>query len=213
MTLTLYAESNENVKATLTFDFKEKISVSLPASITISEGNVPAITPIITSTGGTITIDKQVREATYKWNSQFLSWVTAQTKKKYETYRSEMGSVMSFTGTVSIGDYVGLSDDDCASFFSNQFTAQNFLTTKGCKYSWQEAYSDDDSDDPWSTCNGTFYLGSAGKSDFLSEFNGNNPIIDYSCKVNGVSYSKSFGLNISAINVTGITLYDSNLVF
>lgn len=213
VTLTLYAESNDTVKATLTFDFREKITVCLPSSITISEGSVPVINMDITTTGGTLTVDKQVREQTYKWNSEFLSWVKTQTTKKYENYKSEMSKVMMFDGTVSIGDYVGLGDEDCNCFFSTQFHAQSFLTSKGCNYSWVEAYSDDDSDDPWSTCNSTFYLGSAGKSDFLSEFNGNNPIIDYTCKVNGVSYSKSFGLNISAINVTGISLYDSNLIF
>ena len=213
VTLTLYAESNSNVKATMTFDFREKLTVDLPDSITLNEGEIPSIAPTITSTGGTLSVDKTVKDVTYKWNSEFLTWVTNQTKKKYSTYKSEMSNVMMFEGDMTLGDYVGLNDSDCSSFFSTKFNAQSFLASKGCKYSWVEAYSDDDSDDPWSTCNGTFYLGSAGKTDFLTEFNGTNPIIDYACKVNGVTYSKSFGLNISAINVTGISLSNTSYVF
>ena len=212
VTLKVYAQSNATVNATMTFDFREKIAVDLPNAISLNEGSIPGITPVINSTGGTVSVDKAVKNISYKWNASFTEWVKKQTLKYYEAYKAENSFNMEF-GTATVKGLVGLADSDCATFFTTKFNAYSFLSTKGCSYTWTEMYSDDDSDDPWSTCNGTFYLGKANKQDFLTEFNGTSPIIDYSCTVNGQTYKKSFGLNISAINVTKISLDSSNWVF
>ena len=212
VTLKVYAQSNATVCATMTFDFREKITVDLPNAISLTEGAIPSITPQITSTGGTIAVDKNIKNVSYKWNAAFTDWVKKQTLKYYETYKAENSFNMEF-GSASVKGLVGLADSDCATFFSTKFNAYSFLSTKGCSYTWTEMYSDDDSDDPWSTCNGTFYLGKANKQDFLAEFNGTAPIIDYSCSINGQTYTKTFGLNISAINVSKISLDSSNWVF
>lgn len=210
--LKVYAQSNATVNATMTFDFREKISVDLPSAVSLKEGEIPSISPAINTTGGTVAVDKTVNNVSCKWNTSFLDWVKKQTQKYYETYKSENSFNMDFQD-MTLGGFVGLSDSDCATFFSTKFNAYSFLSTKGCDYSWKEMYTDDDSDDPWSDCSGTFYLGKANKQDFLNEFNGNSPIIDYSCTINGQNYSKSFGLNISAISVSKISLDSASWVF
>lgn len=198
--LTLYADSNPNVKGTMTFDFRERINVILPDSINLVEGQVPTVNPRVDTTGGTVTVDKNVTDVTYSWNPDFLAWVKEKSMKELNDYMTENQANMSFQGETFTG-FVGLGAEDATGFFKKAFKANEFLTTKGGKYTWEEAYSDDDSEDPWSQCSSTWYLGSAAKADFTSEFDGTKPVFDWTCKVNGVSYAKSFGLTLSSINV------------
>ena len=210
--LTLYADSNPNVKGTMTFDFRERINVILPDSINLVEGQVPTVNPRVDTTGGTVTVDKNVTDVTYSWNPDFLAWVKEKSMKELNDYMTENQANMSFQGETFTG-FVGLGAEDATGFFKKAFKANEFLTTKGGKYTWEEAYSDDDSEDPWSQCSSTWYLGSAAKTDFTSEFDGTKPVFDWTCKVNGVSYAKSFGLTLSSINVTSIALSGSNYCF
>ena len=210
--LTLYAESNPNVKGTMLFDFKERINVILPDAINLVEGQVPAINPHVDTTGGTILVDKNVTDVTYSWNPEFLSWVKEKSMKELNDYMDENRANMSFEGGKFTG-YVGLGAEDATGFFKKAFKANEFLTTKGGSYTWEEAYSDDDSEDPWSVCNSTWHLGSASKADFMAEFSGTKPVFDWTCKVNGNSYAKSFGLTLSSINVTSISISGSSWCF
>lgn len=210
--LTLCADSNPNVKGTMTFDFRERINVILPVSIDLVEGKVPTVSPKVDTTGGTVTVDKNVTDVTYSWNPDFLAWVKEKSMKELNDYMTENQANMSFQDETFTG-FVGLGAEDATGFFKKAFKANEFLTTKGGKYTWEEAYSDDDSDNPWSQCSSTWYLGSAAKADFASEFDGTKPVFDWTCKVNGVSYAKSFGLTLSSINVTSIALSGSNYCF
>jgi hypothetical protein len=201
----IYAASDPTVKATIVFDFTEKLTVTLPESIAISDGAVPAITPTVTTTGGTKTVDKEVRNQTYAWNTSFISWVKAQTQAQIDSEEAADAFQCAYSDE-KIGDLVGLSGADAKSFFATAFSANTFLTTKGCGYSYKWEFTDGtDSDDPWTLAEGTWHLGSASHADFLAEFNGTNPVFDWSCTINGKAYSKSFGLTLSAIAVTGIT--------
>ena len=60
--------------------------------------------------------------------------------------------------------------------------------------------------DPW-------HLGSATRADFLAEFDGAHPIFDWSCSINGKSYSKSFGLTLGAIPVQSISAGETSVTF
>jgi hypothetical protein len=209
--LTLYAKSDPNVKAVVTFDFKERIVVTMPDSISLNEGAVPAIDPKITTTGGTVAIDKNPASKTYKWNTSFITWVNKQAKAAMDEETESMQSNCS-TWTEAVGDLVGLSDADCKTFFTEAFSSTAFLTTKGQKYSYHWQYSDDDADVD-NLQETTWHLGEAARADFLAEFDGKQPIIDFSCTVNGTKYEKTFGLSLSAIPVKGITTSKTTLVF
>jgi len=209
--LTLYAKSDPSVKRTIRFDFREKLTVTLPDSIALTEGAVPTIDPVITSTGGTLQIDKTVTNQVYSWNPAFIQWVNTETKAAMDAEIQDISFNCS-TSQEKVGDLVGLSQSDCDSFFKNAFSSNDFLTTKGQKYSYEWEYSDDDSGDP-NVQNTTWYLGKAPRADFLKEFDGKSPIIDFSCYINGTKYEKTFGLSLSAIPVKGISTDVSSYVF
>lgn len=209
--LTIYAKSDPSVKAIVTFDFRERLTVTLPDAISLTEGSVPTINPTITTTGGTVTVDKAVMNRTYKWNSAFITWVNTETKAAMDAEIEDISFNCS-TSQEKVGDLVGLSQADCDSFFKNAFSSNDFLTTKGQKYSYEWEYSDDDSGDP-NVQNTTWYLGKAPRADFLAEFDGAQPIIDFSCTINGTKYDKTFGLSLSAIPVKSISPDKTSVVF
>ena len=109
-----------------------------------------------------------------------------------------------------MGDLVGLSANDAKSFFATAFSANTFLTTKGCGYSYDITYIGETDVYPVST---TWHLGSATRADFLAEFDGAHPIFDWSCSINGKSYSKSFGLTLGAIPVQSISAGETSVTF
>jgi hypothetical protein len=207
--LTIYASSDESVTAAVVFQFKEKITVTVPDSISLSEGAVPAITPTVTSTGGTITVDKAVKSVTYGWNSSFINWVKEKTQKALDTAVTQATNT-NFYSNEAMGSLVGLSADDAASFFATAFSSNTFLTTKGCGYSYDITYIGETDVYPVST---TWHLGSATRADFLAEFDGAHPIFDWSCSINGKSYSKSFGLTLGAIPVQSISAGETSVTF
>lgn len=212
ITLRLYAASNESVEAKMTFDFTEKITVDIPSFIDIVEGQIPTITPVVSTTGGTKLVDKEVKNVTYSWNSGFTDWVKLQAKNQITKLEKEGIANHSYQNEL-VGDLVGFTATDATNFFSTKFYTNDFLTSKGCKWSFEEMWSDDDCEDPWSLCSGTWYIGSASKTDFMSKFDGNTSIIDWTCSVNGRTYSKSFGLSLDAIAITGISVNSSGYTF
>jgi hypothetical protein len=209
--LRLYAKSNPTVYAVLTFDFRERLTVTLPSTITLAEGEIPHITPAVATTGGTVTVRKEIANVRYTWNAGFLTWVMNQATKFLASEMKSLERNCSVANGV-LGSPTGLTDADLAAFFTNPFSANSFLTEEGYSYSYEYAFSDDDSADPWSTCQGFFSLGEAEREAFLTEFSGTAPIIDYHCTVNDVAYEKSFGLDIAAIGVSKIVITDPGFV-
>lgn len=210
--LTLYAASNPDIKGTINFDFKEKLTVTLPDSIALTEGEIPTIKPAIVTTGGSVSVDKEIRNATYKWNDSFTNWVGTQAKAYMDAECDDI-AINCSSWDEKLGTLVGLSASNCATFFSTAFSSNDFLTTKGQNYSYYWQWSDADSGDDDNFCESTWYLGKASRSEFLTQFNGTTPIIDFTCTINNQSYSKTFGLSMDAIPVTGIAPGVSNHVF
>ena len=122
--LTLYADSNPNVKGTMTFDFRERINVILPDSINLVEGQVPTVNPKVDTTGGTVTVDKNVTDVTYSWNPDFLAWVKEKPMKELNDYMTENQANMSFQGETFTG-FVGLGAEDATGFFKKAFKAND----------------------------------------------------------------------------------------
>jgi hypothetical protein len=117
---TIYAASAPTVKAEITFDFTERISVTIPDSIAISDGKVPAITPTVTTTGGTKTVDKSVKNQTYAWNA--ASSAGSRPKLRPIDDIGEGERYLVAYAKRSGRRLVGLSSSDAASFFSTRST-------------------------------------------------------------------------------------------
>lgn len=207
--LKIYAQSNTSISAETTFDFKEKLTISLPDYITISEGNIPTINPVIETTGGSVSADRTIKNAKYSWNSNFLEWIKSHAKAAVDSMVSQDAGSIEYED-IAFANYIGLDESDANTFFSTKFSANSFLTSKGCSYSFSYKYADDDD---YSSTTMPWYLGSTKRSDFISYFDGNHPIFDIKCTINGSTFEKSYGLALDSINVTKLSFDNSGYVF
>ena len=63
----LFSSFNNNVNATIKLDFLEKIT--LDSNFVQNEGKSLSISPIVNSTGGSISVDKTITNEKYSWNN------------------------------------------------------------------------------------------------------------------------------------------------
>lgn len=208
--LTLYAKSNPDINAVLHFDFRERITVALPDSINLKEGVVPTITPNIQTTGGTVAVDKTVKNVSYKWNAGFVQWVKDKGIERSTSYYNSCKNDAEWCEDITVltaADPVGLTDATAASFFATKFNPQSWLSSISDTTTFRVKWYDYDD---YETKNQTFTIAQYSRSSFVSEFDGTKPIFDYSCTVNGKNYSKSFGLKLDAIAVSSIAINGSD---
>ena len=67
--LTLYLEHNEDIKAEILIDFVEILTID--SDIIYSEDEPIITSDKVNSTGGSILVDKTIKNSTYKWNENF----------------------------------------------------------------------------------------------------------------------------------------------
>lgn len=211
ITLSLYALANPDINGSIHLDFRERLTVTLPQSLTFVENQVPKITPTVTSSGGSVIVDKTVKNVSYTWNQEFLDWVKQKGKAYIDLYQQYNSWSITFTNTV-FDHYLKLNNSDCMALFMNKFNPSSFLCTTGCVYKYGYAYSDDDDPTPVEETN-SFTLNLAKRNELLSEFDGTHPIIDYQCYVDNKAYAKSYGINLSAINISKIHIEGIDHVF
>ncbi len=199
----LYAESNVEVYCLVKLDFREKLTVTLPKTVTIEQGKKPTVEVDIQTTGGSKTVSKELENQTYNFNPKFLEWCRNQATSYVKTMTDEMKKNCDIKNVV-IGENVNLTQPKCAEIFTTNFDATTFLKTFGVNYSFDYHYSDDDDPD-YSTDSGVWTLNKLNYAAFSAEFDGSQPIIDYTVNVNGVKYSQSLGIVLSKIPVKAIT--------
>lgn len=203
---TLYSKKNENVKATATIDFKEKIEVS--PSVDVINNSPLVFNPNITTTGGSITIDKELSNVTITFNQEFVDAVK---EKLLERYLSKEFSNPQTTTYERVSEsYVGLTDNDCKLLFSNKFTYEDFAEGiyLQATYTWIESDSDYET-----TENVTYSLADLSKEDFNLLFDGNTKIFEVTYYINKLKYTYSSGLRISDIPINEITITNGSIVF
>lgn len=69
ITITLYAESNEKINASITLDFVEKLTItySYPSITTVGQ-DIKTASVLVETTGGSIEVDKEVRDQFYSYD-------------------------------------------------------------------------------------------------------------------------------------------------
>ena len=123
------------------------------------------------------------------------------------------------TGTCRI---VGLENADLQKWFtSTKFTTDAFV--RSIYYEVEYWYEVDDEITIGSTTipegyetehyYEKYYINDMNSLYFNECFDGSTRIIDYSCQVNGETYSSSFGLSLSQISVTSLTSSLGNYTF
>ena len=198
----LYAETNPDVCAYVRFDFVERLTVTLPETVTITQGETPKVDVKIETTGGSKSVNKELQNVTYNWNSNFLSWCRTQANNYLSKIVTEKKSSCDIKNN-SIGENYNLTQTSCTDLFSKEFNASTFLASMGVNYSFDYHYSDDEDPD-YTTEEGTWMLKDLDYSSFKTEFDGTRPIIDYSVKINGKKYEKTLGILLDKIPVQAI---------
>ena len=230
--LTLYAELNEDINASIELDFIEKISPTF-SLITNEEGKL-SVDVNLNSTGGSLSVDKIVKEESIKLNKTFIS--------KANDYLKEDSFVFLKTNApfyeddpfyYYLGDYFDDGENtaykqyisDMKGFEStindqninlNSYTVKTFLDSLYSTVSINYVSLIDKTNDREVN---SFYnkenidikmpIVELEKNHFEELFNGENAVFDYTCKINDVQYKSSFGLKVSSLELSKITSYPS----
>ena len=225
--LTLFAESNSSVKADVTIDFKEKVN---PVSTLVAkDGETLTLTTELNATGGTISIDKEIKNAQFTLNSYFLT--TAEAFLNDNVYDITFYKALDdWTGAVRASKYSGTEGKEL--FFKevgitkygvspcptigSKFTFEKLLTS--ITYTYTIPYINKSGrsgvqENVSSSIQLSKKLSSLSNSQLKEIFNGVNPIFDYTYTINGVSYTESFPLTYEGINASDISVDNSTLVF
>jgi hypothetical protein len=204
--LTIYAISNENVKASINIDFKEKITIDPKLEIT---DNMPiSIDNNLNTTGGSIKIDKTISDEQIGFSNIFLSSIKEKLKERFE--EKYYNNPQTTTYYQNLATYHGLEEKDCLYWFTNNFSYNNFLKSiyYEVDYSWIESDSDYESFEL-----DRVYIYDLLEEDFLEIFNGVNSVFTYSCIINNEKYNYDLGLLIEQVNINEIKILDKDVVF
>ncbi len=230
--LTLYAELNENINASIELDFVEKISPTF-SLITDEEGKL-SIDVNLNSTDGSLKVDKQVKEESLKLNKTFInkaneylkedSFIFLKTNAPFyedDTFYYYLGDYFDDGENTAYKQYIS----DMKGFEStindkninlNTYTIKSFLDTLYSTISINYITLIDKENDREVN---SFYnkeninikmpIVELEKNHFEELFNGENVVFDYTCKINDVQYKSSFGLKVSSLEISKITSYPS----
>ena len=212
--LILYPLNQEDVTAVVKFDFKEKLTVT--SALVQNEGAYLDVNTSVSSTGGSVIVDKTVKNETFSWNDDFVQYIKnylssmdGQYSNEPDWYNDNNCSIM--TGT---NKFVGLEDADLQKWFTtNKFTTDSFVTS--IYYEVEYWYEADDDITMGSTTIPAgyetehyyekYYINDMNSLYFNDCFDGSTFIIDYSCQVAGETYYSSLGMTLSQISVSAIS--------
>ena len=204
--LSIYAKSNENIKASITIDFLEKITLS--PELEVKENSPLSINSNLTSTGGSITINKTIKNESISFCESFVNTIKSKLKERFEAIHYSNPQTTTYDEISA--KFVGLEQTSCDKLFSSNFTYGEFIESiyYEVEYTWIESDSDYDE-----YVHAYFYISELLQEDFFSIFDGETAIFSYSCEVNNQTYTKQLGLLIGAINITNISITTPNVVF
>ena len=204
--LSIYAKSNENIKASITIDFLEKITLS--PELEVKDNSPLSINSNLTSTGGSITINKTIKNESISFCESFVNTIKSKLKERFEAIHYSNPQTTTYDEISA--KFVGLEQTSCDKLFSSNFTYGEFIESiyYEVEYTWIESDSDYDE-----YVHAYFYISELLQEDFFSIFDGETAIFSYSCEVNNQTYTKQLGLLIGAINITNISITTPNVVF
>lgn len=204
--LSIYAKSNENIKASITIDFLEKITLS--PELEVKDNSPLSINSNLTSTGGSITVNKTIKNESISFCESFVNTIKSKLKERFEAIHYSNPQTTTYDEISA--KFVGLEQTSCDQLFSSNFTYGEFIESiyYEVEYTWIESDSDYDE-----YVHAYFYISELLQEDFFSIFDGETAIFSYSCEVNNQTYTKQLGLLIGAINITNISITTPNVVF
>lgn len=231
--LTIYAESNANVKAEVNIDFIEKITPTF--NLQATDGQPLKVINNVETTGGTITVDKTVKEESFTFNAEFLTKAKNYLKEdSYEFFKNHRLLQVDGNKEYYFPEglyYQGSTSEEyfntCTFDFSlesinpssiSNYSQGNFLSKLYLNVGFTnvDLFDGDTDTDVLNYAHAlTFKIEASAlsKTHFNELFNGTTNVFDYSCKINNQIYTKSFGLSIDEVNISSISTNKTNISF
>ena len=220
--LIIYPINQEDVSAIVKFDFKEKLTVT--SSLVQNEGSLLDVNTVVDTTGGSVTVNKNVTNETITWNKDFVQYISNYLRDMDHQYSNEPDWYNSNNCSIMTGinQIVGLTDADLNNWFTtNTFSADEFV--KSIYYEIEYWYEVDDEISTGTTtipegfCTEhyyeKYYINDMNSLYFNDVFDGSMDIVDYSCVVDGQTYFTSLGMVLSQIAVSSISTSTESFIF
>ena len=239
--LTLYSKNNENVNAKLYVDFIEKLNVK--QNLVINENKPLSISNEITSSGGSIIIDKTITSESFTFNEDFI--LKAEQYMKADSYSIVVNANLNYTDEegnefslaeeyhesaryedITPEEYfakdiqynlIGLDNSSINNLKNQSFSYDSFVNSIYLHITniKFDVYENDGHEALSGKKDGIFdlKLSNISSDHFNDLFSGTSPVFDYSVTINNQEYSSSFGLKIEGLNITSISIDKTNITF
>lgn len=237
--LTLYAESNENINASINIDFVEKITPTF--TLQAETGKQLKVNTNVATTGGSITVDKIIKEEKFTFNADFVTKVNNYMKEDSLIYylnhvilkKDSDGTIYSFSDKYKFAndhypdvalDYTDyykdttfdsiLSSSSLSSITS--YSTEAFINAIFMNVNFTYVNIDDEDNEVIDVnykLTAKMPLSGLTSAHFTELFNGETKVFDYSCTINNQKYTSSFGLKLDKINISNISVGKTTIRF
>ena len=238
--LTLYAESNENINASINIDFVEKITPTF--TLQAETGKQLKVNTNVATTGGSITVDKTIKEEKFTFNADFVTKVNNYMKEDSLIYylkhgllkKDSDGTIYSFSDKYKFANdhypdvaldytdyYKDTTFDSILSSLSpsniTSYSTEAFINAIYMNVNFTYVNIDDEEGNEGYDVNykltAKMPLSGLTSAHFTELFNGETKVFDYSCTINNQKYTSSFGLKLDEINISNISVDKTSIRF
>ncbi len=238
--LTLYAESNENINASINIDFVEKLTPTF--TLQAETGKQLKVNTNVATTGGSITVDKTIKEEKFTFNTDYVTKVNSYMKEDSLIYflNHRLLYKDSDSNYYLADKYVSSNDHypdvalDYTDYYKDttfnsilssllpssitSFSTEAFLSSiyTNVNFTYVDAISTDgenEANDYQKNVTAKMPLSGLTSAHFTELFNGETKVFDYSCTINNQKYTSSFGLKLDKINISNISVDKTTIRF
>lgn len=234
--LTLYAESNENINASINIDFVEKLTPTF--TLQAETGKQLKVNTNVATTGGSITVDKTIKEEKFNFNTDFVTKINNYLKEDSLIYyfnhsllkKDSDGTIYFLADKYKFAndhypdvplDYTDyykdttfdsiLSSSSLSSITS--YSTEAFINAIFMNVNFTYVNIDDEGIDVNYKLTAKMPLSGLTSAHFTELFNGETKVFDYSCTINNQKYTSSFGLKLDKINISNISVDKTTIRF
>lgn len=238
--LTLYAKSNENINASINIDFVEKITPTF--TLQAETGKQLKVNTNVATTGGSITVDKTIKEEKFTFNADFVTKVNNYMKEdslihylKHDLLKKDSdGTIYSLSDKYKFANdhypdvaldytdyYKDTTFDSILSSLSpsniTSYSTEAFINAIYMNVNF--TYVDIEDDEGNEGCDIDYKLtakmplSGLTSAHFTELFNGETKVFDYSCTINNQKYTSSFGLKLDEVNISNISVNKTTIRF
>lgn len=239
--LTLYAESNENINASINIDFVEKLTPTF--TLQAETGKQLKVNTNVATTGGSITVDKTIKEEKFTFNTDFVTKVNSYMKEDSLNYFKKhifLGTDTDDSGTkyyfsekyIYIGESYNPSETTIDDYYKDttfdsilsslspnsitSYSTEAFINAIYTNVNFSVVDMDDNGHDVMGyqkNVTAKMPLSGLTSAHFTELFNGETKVFDYSCTINNQKYTSSFGLKLDEINISNISVDKTTIRF